>query len=172
MAGVVLLGTLQGILLAIILSLLALAHQVSNPPVRVLGRKPGTNVFRPRSPEHPEDETFPGLLMLRPEGRIFFANADHVSEKIRAHMAEANPRVVVLDFGSVFDLEYTALKMLMEGRQWAQENGIQLWMVNLTPAVLAMIDRSPLGAALGRERMFYNLEEALARYQALPAAPP
>jgi high affinity sulfate transporter 1 len=172
MAGVVLLGTLQGILLAIILSLLALAHQVSNPPVRVLGRKPGTNVFRPLSPEHPEDETFPGLLMLRPEGRIFFANADHVSEKIRAHMAEANPRVVVLDFGSVFDLEYTALKMLMEGRQQAQENGIQLWMVNLTPAVLAMIDRSPLGAALGRERMFYNLEEALARYQALPAAPP
>jgi SulP family sulfate permease len=168
--GVVLLGTLQGILIAILLSFMA--HQVSNPPVRVLGRKPGTNVFRPRSPEHPEDETFPGLLMLRPEGRIFFANAEHVSEKIRAHMAEAGPRVVVLDFGSVFDLEFTALKMLMEGQQRAKENGIQLWMVNLTPAVRAMIERSPLGAALGRERMFYNLEEALARYQALPAAPP
>ena len=79
-AGVVLLGTLQGILVAIVVSLLALAYQAADPPVYVLGRKPGTNVFRPRSAEHPEDETFPGLLLLRPEGRLFFANAERVAE--------------------------------------------------------------------------------------------
>ena len=44
-AGVVLLGTLQGILVAIVVSLVALAQQVADPPVYVLGRKPGTNVF-------------------------------------------------------------------------------------------------------------------------------
>ncbi len=49
LAGVVLLGTLQGILVAIIVSLIALAYQVIDPPVHVLGRKPGTNVFRPRT---------------------------------------------------------------------------------------------------------------------------
>jgi SulP family sulfate permease len=53
LAGVVLLGTLQGILVAIIVSLFALAYQMADPPVHVLGRKPGTNVFRPRSEEHP-----------------------------------------------------------------------------------------------------------------------
>src|SRR5262245_9887196 len=63
LAGVVLLGTLQGIIVAIVVSLVALAYQTADPPVRVLGRKPGTDVFRPRSKEHPEDETFPGLLM-------------------------------------------------------------------------------------------------------------
>ena len=68
--GVMLLGTLRGILAAIIVSLVALAHQTANPPVYVLGRKPGTNVFRPRSPEHLDDESFPGLLMLRLEGRL------------------------------------------------------------------------------------------------------
>src|SRR6476646_4047470 len=52
--GVVLLGTLQGILVAIVLSVLALAQQVANPPVYLLGRKPGTNVFRPASNDHPE----------------------------------------------------------------------------------------------------------------------
>ena len=67
-AAVVLLGTLKGIIVAIVVSLLALAFQVSNPPVYVLGRKPGTNVFRPQSQEHPEDETFPGLLLLQVEG--------------------------------------------------------------------------------------------------------
>ena len=59
-AGVIALGTLKGILVAIILSLFGLAYQVADPPVYVLGRKPGTNVFRPRSEEHPEDETFFG----------------------------------------------------------------------------------------------------------------
>ena len=87
--GVMLLGTLQGILVAIIISLVALAQQTANPPVYVLGRKPGTNVFRPRSPEHPDDESFPGLLLLRLEGRLFFLNAERVAEKIRALIAEA-----------------------------------------------------------------------------------
>jgi MFS superfamily sulfate permease-like transporter len=71
-AGVVLLGTLKGILVAIVVSLAALAYQVADPPVYVLGRKRGTNVFRPRSAEHPDDETFPGLLLVRLEGRVFF----------------------------------------------------------------------------------------------------
>src|SRR5271166_3962997 len=76
-AGVVLVGTLKGIVVAIIVSMVALAYQVADPPVYVLGRKPGTNVFRPRSKEHPEDETFAGLLLLRLEGRVFFVNAEH-----------------------------------------------------------------------------------------------
>ncbi len=58
-AGVMLLGTLQGILVAIVVSLVALAQQTADPPVYVLGRKRGTNVFRPRSPEHATDESSP-----------------------------------------------------------------------------------------------------------------
>jgi MFS superfamily sulfate permease-like transporter len=68
LAGVVALGTLQGIVVAIVVSMLALAYQTSDPPVYKLARKPGTNVFRPQSDAHPHDETVPGLLMLRPEG--------------------------------------------------------------------------------------------------------
>src|SRR5262245_19780234 len=102
-AGVVLLGTLQGIVVAIIISLAALAHQVADPPVYVLARKPGTNVFRPQSKEHPEDETFPGLLLLRPEGRIFFVNAGIISHKIRRLIDETNPRIVAFDLRAVPD---------------------------------------------------------------------
>ena len=51
-------------------SLLMLAHQGADPPVYVVGRKPGTNVFRALSEEHPEDETLPGLLLLRLDGRF------------------------------------------------------------------------------------------------------
>jgi len=164
LAGVVLLGTLQGIVVAIVVSLVGLAHQVSNPPVHVLGRKPGTNVFRPHSTEHPEDETFPGLLLLRLEGRVFFANAERIAEKIGALIKEAKPKVVALDLSGVFDLEYTALKMVTEGEKRQRERGVSLWLVGLTPDVLSMVQRSPLGEVLGRERMHFNLEIAVAKY--------
>jgi len=149
LAGVVLLGTLQGIVVAIVLSLVALASQTANPPVHVLGRKPGTNVFRPRSTEHPEDEAFPGLLLLRLEGRLFFANAERIAEKIRLLIDEAKPKIVAIDLSGVFDLEYTALKMLTEGEKRQRDRGVSLWLVGLNPDVLSMVQRSPLGEVLG-----------------------
>ncbi|CAD6527902.1 SulP family inorganic anion transporter [Paraburkholderia sabiae] len=167
LAGVVLLGTLQGILVAIVVSLVALAHQVADPPVYLLRRKPGTNVFRPVSAEHPDDESFPGLLVLRIEGRVFFANAGHIGEKLRPLIDDAQPQVVVLDMSAVFDIEYTALKMLIEAEKKQRERGVFIWLAHLNPGVLAAVQLSPLGATLGRERMYFNLEEALAAWQAL-----
>ena len=82
LAGVVLLGTLQGILVAIVVSLLALAYQVSDPAVYVLAASPAPTCSAPALAEHPEDETYPGLLLVRPEGRIFFANAGRLGQKV------------------------------------------------------------------------------------------
>ncbi|HXJ93950.1 MAG TPA: SulP family inorganic anion transporter [Terriglobia bacterium] len=169
LAGVVLLGTLKGIVVAIIVSVAALAYQVADPPVFVLGRKPGTNFFRPLSSEHPEDETFPGLLLLRLEGRIFFLNAEHIAQKIRAFVEETKPRVVAVHLRGVFDLEYTALKMMIEGEKRERERGVMLWLVGLNPGVFAVVARSPLGNTLGRERMLLTLEEAVEKYQASAA---
>ncbi len=165
-AGVVLLGTLKGIIVAIVVSLIALLHQMANPPVYVLGRKPGTDAFRPRSKEHPGDETFPGLLLLRPEGRVFFFNAEHIGQKMRLLVDEAKPKVVAIDLSGVYDLEYTALKMLIEGEKRHRESGVWLWLVGLNPQVLAMVQRSPLGEILGRERMHFTLEVAIDKYLA------
>jgi MFS superfamily sulfate permease-like transporter len=160
-----LLGTLKGILVAIIVSLVALAQQAANPPVYVLRRKPGTNVFRALSPEHPDDESFPGLLILRLEGRLFFLNAERVAEKVRVFMAEAKPRVILFDLSGVFDLEYSALKMLVEAEQRTRGSGATLWFAGLAPDVYTVVQRSPLGEALGRERMFRNLEIAVEKYR-------
>jgi high affinity sulfate transporter 1 len=166
LAGVMLLGTLKGILVAIVVSVVALAYQTADPPVRELGRKPGTNVFRPRSAEHPEDETFPGLLILRLEGRVFFLNVERIAEKMRALVNEAKPKVVAIDLSGVFDLEYTALKVLIEAEKRQRERGVSMWLVGLNPEVLSMIQRSSLGKVLGRERMHFSLELAVAKYRA------
>jgi high affinity sulfate transporter 1 len=164
--GVVTLGTLKGIVVAIIVSVVALAQQTANPPVYVLGRKPGTNVFRPRSGEHPEDESFPGLLMLRVGGRLFFLNAERIAEQFRPLISEARPKVVALDLSGVFDLEYSALKMLTEAERRHRDAGVHFWVSGASPEVSAVIQRSSLGNALGRDGLLPSLETVVQRYQA------
>jgi len=170
-AGVVVLGTLKGILVAVIVSLVALAYQAARPRLYVLGRKPGTDVFRPASDANPDDETFPGLLMVRPEGRLFFANAQRIGEQLLPLIDATQPKVVAMDFSAVPDLEYSALKMLIEGEERLRERGALLWLVALNPGVLRVVQRSPLGETLGRERMLFNLQMVVERYRARPAQP-
>ena len=62
------------------------------------------------------------------------------------------------------DLEYTALKMMIEGEKRQRERGVRLWLVGMNPRVLEMMQRSQLGEVLGREAMHFNLETAVAKY--------
>jgi len=167
--GVLIFGTLQGIVVAIIVSLIGLSSQAANPRVHVIGRKRDADVLRPVSKEHPDDETFAGLLVLRPEGRLFFVNAQAVADRIRALVAEHQPRVVVLDLSRVPDIEYSALQMLVDGEQrLAGENGPTLWLAGLNPDVMKVVEHAGLAERLGRERMVFNAHLAIERYLALP----
>jgi high affinity sulfate transporter 1 len=169
--GVLLLGTLKGIVVAIIVSMVGLASQTAHPRVSVIGRKRGADVLRPRSPEHPDDETFEGLLILRPEGRLFFGNAQDVADQIQALVAQHQPRVVALDMSRVPDLEYSALQAVIEGEKRVSDRGITLWLVGLNPGVLEMVQHSGLAERLGRERMLFNARAAIERYKQLQATP-
>jgi MFS superfamily sulfate permease-like transporter len=168
--GVLVVGTLKGIVVAIILSLVGLAGQAAYPRVHVIGRKRGADVLRPVSPEHPDDETLPGLLIVRPEGRLFFANAQYVADHIDALVRQHKPRVLALDMSRVFDLEYSALQTLMQYEKRATEHGAVVWLVGLNPGVLEVARRAGLDERLGRERMLFNARAAIERYQALQAS--
>ena len=168
LTGVVVLGTLKGIVVAVVISLLALIYHASLRPVFVLGRKPGTDVFRPRSKEHPEDETFPGLLLLKTEGVIHFANAQRIGELMSRLVAEHKPRAVVIDCSAIPDFEYTALKMLTDAERRLRQQGVSLSLAASNPEPLRLIQKSALGKTLGRQRMHFNLEEAVRAFQARP----
>jgi high affinity sulfate transporter 1 len=168
--GVLVFGTLKGILVAIIVSTIGLASQAAHPRVYVIGRKRGADVLRPLSPEHPDDETFEGLLILRPEGRLFFVNAQNVADQIQALVEQHKPRVVVLDMSRVPDVEYSALQMLMEGEQRASDQGAVLWLAALNPGVLEVVRNAGLDRQLGPERLLFNARAAIERYQAMQAA--
>ena len=169
MLGVLLFGTLQGIVVAIIISLIGLSSQAARPTVHVIGRKRGADVLRPVSPEFPDDETFEGLLILRPEGRLFFANAQSVAEQIQALVAKHKPRVVALDMSRVPDIEYSALQALIEGEKRTTAQGTTVWLAGMNPGVLEVVRRAGLFERLGRERMLFNARMVIERYQAMQA---
>ena len=154
LAGVVLIGTLEGILIC----------QANHPPVYAVAYNREKAVFR-RAGEHESDETFPGLLMMRTEGRLTFANAGNASDKMQALIAQTQPEVIVLECSAIPDIEYTALVKLTEAEARFRERGVQLWLAAVNPDLLKILERSPLGAALGHERMFFSLARALEAWQ-------
>jgi high affinity sulfate transporter 1 len=165
--GVLLLGTLKGIVVAIIVSMIGLASQTAHPRVSVIGRKRGADVLRPWSPEHPDDETFEGLLIVRPEGRLFFVNEQYVAEQIEALVQQHKPRVLALDMSRVPDIEYSALQALMEGEKRATERGVVVWVAAFNPGTLEVVRRAGFDKQLGPERMLFNARAAIALYRAM-----
>lgn len=127
-------------------------------------------MLRPLSPEHPDDETFDGLLIVRPEGRLFFVNAQYVAEQIDALVTQYKPSVLALDMSRVPDIEYSALQALMEGEKRAIERGVGVWLVALNPGALEVVRNAGLDERLGRERMLFNARAAIECYEALQAA--
>lgn len=162
-SGVIVLGILEGILVAVVITLLTLLAAVDRPPVYALGRKPGTDVFRPLG-DHPDDESFNGLLIARTEGRLFFANVSWVIDKLWMLIHQASPQVLVLDCDAIPDIEYTALRSLTEFEEQLRAAGILLWLAALNPEALPMVRQSPLGKKLGDERMYLNLEQSVEAY--------
>ena len=71
----------------------------------------------------------------------------------------------MIDCSSIIDIEYTALKMLADAEEKLQREGVRLWLAALNPSVLTTVSRSRIGQTLGRERMFFNVQTAVERYE-------
>ena len=109
--GVLVFDTLPGLFIGIAMSLVLLLYRASRPNIAVLGRTPdGRWVDLER-----EDDAKPqpGVAVLRVEAGLFFANADHVRDAIRAHASEDGVKAVVLDAETVPDIDVTAAEMLL-----------------------------------------------------------
>ncbi len=169
--GVLAFGTLKGIVVAIIVSMIGLASQTAHPIVAVVGRKRGTDELRPVSPEHPEIEPVPGLLIVRPMGRLYFVNAQSVQDQIATLFAHYQPQVLAIDLSRVTDIEYSALLALMEAEQRATGRGAVVWLAGLNPGVRELVRHAGLDQRLGPDRLLFNAQAVVARYQALKASP-
>jgi MFS superfamily sulfate permease-like transporter len=131
LAGVLLLGILQGILLAALASILLLLARVSRPHVAFLGRVPGTNSYSDLD-RHPENEPLPGVIAFRPEASLIYANADAVLEAVLNRLREAAPSVIrltVCDLSAAPYLDLAGARMLRELNAELADHGIGLRIV-------------------------------------------
>jgi SulP family sulfate permease len=166
LAGVLVLGVLQGVLLAVVVSMLTLIYGANHPPIEVLGRKPGTGAWRDLD-RHPDDETVPGLMVVRPVASIYFANGPRVRRRLLDLVDAAGPRpqVVLVDFGAVPDIDVTALEVLSSFDADLRARGISLWLANLNARPLDMLGRLPDAAAWER-RVFREVDDAATAFAA------
>lgn len=112
-AGELTLGVLHGIGLGVVLSLMMLIYRTTHPQGAVLGQLPGTEAYRDVA-LHPEAVTFPGLLIWRPGGDLFFASIGHVEHGLKAALAGSHPPAthVLVDAESVNLVDTTAIDEL------------------------------------------------------------
>jgi len=171
LVGVVVLGTLKGIFVAVVLSLLSLLLQANDPPVYAVRRRPGSTDFEPVGDDTPSiDPSLPGLLIVRAEGRAYFGNVQTIADKLRALAESVAPRVLILDCRAILDFEYSALKSLVEWELQARQQGVEVWLAALNPEALAQVRRTTLAATLGEARLFPSMHSAVAAYELRIAA--
>src|SRR5499426_787163 len=163
LGAVLLLGILQGILLAALASILMLLARASSPHVAFLGRIPGTNGYSDLA-RHPENEALPGVLAFRPEASLLYVNADSVLETVlnRISAAGADVRLVVCDLSASPYVDLAGSRMLHELQGELAARGIALRVVGARGRVRDLLRADGVGEKVGGLDRVVTLESVLA----------
>jgi sulfate permease, SulP family len=163
--GVLTFEALEGLLIAVILSLLALVWRASQPKLSILGREPGRILFSD-SRRHAENHTLPGLLVLRPDEGLFFANADSLRNDILDLVDTAlDPvRVVLLDLEMSNELDVPSVDMLAELKLELGERRAELWLCRLHGAVRDALDQGGALQQIGAQNIYPRALESSLEY--------
>jgi MFS superfamily sulfate permease-like transporter len=159
-AGVLVFGLLMGLAIAVIVSMLALVYRAYRPTSAVLGRAPGAvddERLRYRGIEdHPDCETFPGLVILRIDGELFFANARWFRETVRALVLDQSPpvRELLVHVGAVPRMDTTAAAMLKELIPELHEAGVELAFARATTGLIHDFERNGITGLVGEDRFY------------------
>jgi high affinity sulfate transporter 1 len=161
----VFLGTLEGIIAAVIASLASLLYYANHHEVYELGRKQDTDIYRPLR-AHPDDETFPGLLILRTEGLLYFANADRVVERASGLLRDRPVRLIIFDGSAVPDFEYTAVHTFQVTFNKLAAEGTAVWLAALNPGALRTLEHAGGTTGLPDDILYATVETAVNAYLA------
>jgi sulfate permease, SulP family len=124
LVGVLVFDTLPGLFIGIGVSLVLLLYRASRPHVAVLGRVPGAEGQFADVERHAENEPVPGIVVLRVEGGLFFANAETVRKEVLARATEGT-KAIVIDAETVPYVDVTAAQALVELAEELDRRGIR-----------------------------------------------
>ena len=154
--------TLEALLIAVIVSLFALVLRASQPGLAVLGRVPDRLEFNDIR-RHPENKTLPGLLIVRPENGLFFANAAAFHDAILAEMSSsAEPiKAVLFDLGATTDLDVPSADMLAELGEELHNQKVRLMLTRVIAPVRQMLEKVGAMQKISAQDIFFGPTEAV-----------
>jgi high affinity sulfate transporter 1 len=161
--GVLTAGVLAGVIIGIILSIGWLVYISVSPNMPVLGRKPGTQVFRSMD-EYADSETYPGLLVMGFDAGLFFASADALTDRLRelAYQAEPKLHTIVLDFEGVNFIDSQGSETVAEILDLATNYKIEVRLARVKTEVKELLRRDGVIDKLGESQIYGNVYEAAA----------
>jgi len=171
-AGVLVFGLLVGLAVAVIVSLLALVFRAYRPSSAVLGRAPEAHAdeaLRYRGvDDNPDYETFPGLVILRIDGELFFANARWFRDTVRSHVREQTSpvREVLVHAGAVPHLDTTAAAMLKELLAELDDSDVELDFARVTASLHEDLKRNGIVTLVGEEHFHDTVAAGVADFLA------
>jgi MFS superfamily sulfate permease-like transporter len=164
LCGVLILGILQGILLAAAASILLLLFRASRPHVAYLGRIPGTNRYSDLL-RHSDNEMLPGIIAFRPEASLMYFNADNVLESVLRRVDTTNRsdvNLVVCDLSASPFIDLAGSRMLHDLYDALRGRGISLRLVGAHGFVRDLLRADGLASKIGGLNRTVTLEHLLA----------
>lgn len=170
-AGVLSFGVLFGMLLAVALSLLLALRRFAQPIVSELGLLPGTRDYLDCE-RHPETRTQPGILVMRPEEPLFFANAEQVFSLVRQRATQYRAGVVVLSLELSDDFDTTVMESLAEFAAALEQRGVKLLLARVKDKPREALLRQGLGdGRSGHPTLYWSVDDAMKAAQRLAPKP-
>jgi anti-anti-sigma factor len=160
--GVLTFGTLQGVLMGLLLSLLVLIARSSKPNIPVLGRWPGTEVFHSLD-RYPDSETYPGLVIIRFDGALYFATANGLRDKVREVTTEVDPpvREVLIDMEGVNYIDLEGSDMLGEIAKDMRAVGVEIHLARVKHSVMEMLEKDEVDKIIGHDHIHDKVVDAV-----------
>lgn len=161
--GVITIDVLPGLVIGVVSMLLLVVYNASRPHVAALARVPGTPGAYGDIARHPDYERIPGLLVLRLESPLFYANATLVRERVKylVGSSEPLPKAVVLDAGANVDLDITSTEILEQLAAELRAASIELVLADVRQPVIRRLQRAGLLELLGDRNVFHTVDEAV-----------
>ena len=164
--GVLAFNLMLGLLIAVVGSLLAITLKASMPHTAILGKVPNQDTYGDIK-RNPNNQAIDGMIIVRPDAPIFFANANRIREEIMSlvHSSKTPTKVVVIDLESTDELDLPSLDMLSQLKSRLDDLKVGLNLARVHGSVRRFLQRSSLLDKIGEENIYAHVDQAVHTYR-------
>ena len=173
LAGVLLVDVLEGMIIGLVASLVYVVYKTSRPHIAALGRVPGIPDAYADLDRHPDILLVPGVLIVRLDSQLYFANALTVRERVKAMLDEASPppHTIIFDVNAQDQIDVTSTDVLHGLLKGLHERNITVYMAHVHAPVLEHARETGLLAAIGEDHVFATVDLAVHSAEAAAQQP-